>query len=285
MFPDAWHTLALDKIFDGGGEMPQIAQHEAAELWELARDHFVSASTLSLMANAVQDPQLRSMLTQHCQRHQQIGQQLQQFLQQPGSTPLTPSATWTNPHGSAIGSTAAGMMGGSLTAPDVIAAAACLEECKTLAVKSMIGATESSQPARNFLFQIAGEHLRMAEEHYHWLEQRGFYASPRAEQTAIQDYVQKLNLISSAAMQLQQTPLSPVPQAVAQVTPSLQGVAQSPTTQWLGPTSPTYAPGSMSMSQVQGQQGMGASQPPGSENWQQYALQYAPQLVNPGYQQ
>lgn len=242
--------------------MPQIAQHEAAELWELARDHFITATTLNLLTNAVQDPQLKSVLWQHGQRYFQIGQQLQQFIQQPGQAPIShtaPStgATWINPYGGGVGSTGYSA-GSSLTAQDVLAAATCLQECKNMAVKSMIGATEASQPARNFLFQIAGEHLQMAETHYHWLEQRGLYASPKADHQSIQEYIQKLNTISSAAMEMQQLSMTAMPQAVAQAMPTLQGLAHQP---------------------LQGQsQGMDSGQ------WAQYAQQYAPQLTQQGQQ-
>src|SRR5690606_38255404 len=55
---------------------------------------------------------------------------------------------------------------------DILAAGEALKDFKHLAIAAVRGATESSQPARNTLYQLAGEHLQMADQHYRWLEQR-----------------------------------------------------------------------------------------------------------------
>src|SRR5690606_7136881 len=54
---------------------------------------------------------------------------------------------------------------------DALAVAECLKDCKCMSVNAMRAATEAAQPIRNTLYQVAGEHLRYAEQHYHWLEQ------------------------------------------------------------------------------------------------------------------
>lgn len=176
--------------------MPNVAQHEAAELWELSRDHLVIGAKLEFLCNQVRDTQLRSTLEQHARRCRQIGQQLQGFFHGGhGQSASTFSSQPAGTYGSSYGMSSANMGTQSL---DAIVAADCLKDCKSLAVRSMTGATETSQPARNFLYQIAGEHLRMAEEQYHWLEQRGLYASPRSDQSTIQQYTQALSQVAQA---------------------------------------------------------------------------------------
>jgi len=130
---------------------------------------------------------------------------------------------------------------------DGTVAAACLDKCKSMAVKCTIAATEASQPARSYLYQLAGEHLRMAEEHYHWLDRHNAYASPRADHTAINDYSQKLRQFAQAGQQLAQRIASGyIPQAVAQGGPTAVGVAPEHTQSgWsVAPGGMSYTPGS-----------------------------------------
>lgn len=222
--------------------MPQIAQHQAAELWEVCRDHLVGASTIRMMAQGVRDPQLRSMLERHAQDFDRAAQRLQQFLHEPGAGSQAPAygdytasgygqpgaQSWTGqPAGqNAWSGPNAGYGAPGMNPYDVTAAAACLDKCKSMAVKCTIGATEASQPARSYLHQLAGEHLRMAEEHYHWLERHGAYASPKADYSAINDYSQKLRQFAQAGQQLaQQIATGYIPQAVAHGGPTAVGVA------------------------------------------------------------
>lgn len=189
--------------------MPHIAQHEAAELWELCRDHAVAAAKLRQALGTCQDPQLRDQLQRHAQHFQQAAQRLYQLLQEPGAAAYAGTwqaatgVTWQATPGPGVGQVGtyagpqAGMQAGQaygagIQPGDVVLAGDCLRLCKTFAVQCVWGATESSHPAREALFQLAGEHLRMADEHYRWLEQRGVYASPRADQAAIQQYTGKL---------------------------------------------------------------------------------------------
>lgn len=204
--------------------MANISQHEAAELWELARDHFTTGAKLHFLCQHVHDTQLRATMEQHARRIQQAGQQISGFIGQTGMG-----------QGTAMGTSGIGTQGsfqsqqfgqfqsapsygghtnsGSLTAStqtaqsgsqsiDILAASECLKECKRMAVAAVWGATEASQPARNVLYQLAGEHLQMADQHYRWLEHRGIYASPKADQQTVGEYTQKLRQISQAGQQI-----------------------------------------------------------------------------------
>ena len=203
--------------------MPHIAQHQAAELWELCRDHAVAGAKLRALASCCQDQQLHHTLQRHAGEFQQAAQRLMQFLHEPGSyaggyagswqwpssvTWQTPgqaswqggaSAQWQAQSYPAGTNQVAGAAGAATQASgqalDIALASDCLRMCKTFAVQCIWGATESSEPARSYLYQLAGEHLRMAQEHYRWLEQRGVYASPRVDQPSINEYTQKLQQI------------------------------------------------------------------------------------------
>lgn len=215
--------------------MSQITQHQAAEMWELCRDHAVAGAKMRLLSASCRDPQLRNTVERHANEFQQATQRLIHFLQDAGNyvgtwpgqamnwhSPSQPawrttsSAQWQvmQPSGmnQTAGSAIPGMFGGQEF--DIAVATDCLRVCKTFAVQCIWGATESAEPARSYLYQLAGEHLRMAQEHYHWLEQRGAYASPRADASAIQDYVQKLQQITR------------IGQAVANQGPVAAGVGQ-----------------------------------------------------------
>lgn len=189
--------------------MATITQHEAAELWEIVRDHHLAGAKLLWMAQGVQDQHLRQMMQQHAHRFQQAAQQLDGFLHSGMGQASMLGQTWQPAgqgwQGSFMGTGVqggqGGMMGQNPHPIDVLAAGECLKECKSMAVKCMWGATEASQPARGFLQQLAGEHLHMAEQHYRWLEQRGLYASPKADQQAIQTYNQKLHQIAQSGQQ------------------------------------------------------------------------------------
>lgn len=189
--------------------MPHIAQHEAAELWELCRDHAVAATKLRMASSMCQDPQVRNTLQRHAQEFQQAAQRLYQLLQEPGQSAYAgtwqtgPGATWQTAPGQAVGQagTYAPAYGaqhggqayaGGVQPTDVVIVGDCLRMCKTFAVQCVWGATEASHPARQVLYQLAGEHLRMADEHYRWLEQHGVYASPKADYAAIHEYTGKL---------------------------------------------------------------------------------------------
>lgn len=201
--------------------MSHITQHMAAELWEVCRDHAVAATKLRALAPFCRDQQLRGALERHAAEFQQAAQRLMQFLQAPGSqagswqsnwqsswhgiwqshTPATGQVThgvsW-QAHGNAVvGQPAHGHVAGQ-QALDVILAADCLHQCKTFAVQCVWAASECSEPARSYLYQLAGEHLRMAQEHYRWLDQRGIYAHPQADQAALSDYANKLGQLIHA---------------------------------------------------------------------------------------
>lgn len=196
--------------------MANISQHEAAELWELARDHFTTGAKLQFLCQHVQDTQLRATMEQHARRIQQAGQQIAGFIGQNGMG--TQSSTGLGAQGSfqsqqfgqfqsapSYAQTNAGTQGLSHQTGgqgiDILAAGECLKDCKRMAVAAVMGATEASQPARNVLYQLAGEHLQMADQHYRWLEHRGLYASPKADQQTISEYTQKLRQISQAGQQ------------------------------------------------------------------------------------
>src|SRR5690606_10809773 len=217
--------------------MPNISQHEAAELWEIARDHYTTGAKLQFLCQHVQDTQLRSMLEQHSRRLLQVGQQVAGFLGQEG-----PGFQGYNAHGSLQASQQSnqqfsqfqsapsyGQQYGGPSASfgqggqnvDILAAGEALKDLKHLAVAAVRGATESSQPARNTLYQLAGEHLQIADQHYRWLEQRGIYASPKADQQSTAEYSHKLRQIAQAGQQ--------AAQAHTGQTQSLTGQAQGVT--------------------------------------------------------
>ncbi|QIA27802.1 hypothetical protein DYI95_010025 [Thermaerobacter sp. PB12/4term] len=206
--------------------MPQMAQHQAAELWELCRDHAVAGAKLRALAGSCQDSTLRQTLERHAGEFQQAAQRLMGFLQEQGGYGTYgrygqdgqqgqagswqwPAAAWQSPyqaqwqaggdatwqsqpqaHGTNQVYGAAGIQGQPL---DIALASDCLRTCKTFAVQCIWGATECAEPARSYLYQLAGEHLRMAMDHYRWLEQHQVYASPHIDQHAVQEYTQKLH--------------------------------------------------------------------------------------------
>lgn len=191
--------------------MATMSQHQAAELWEVCRDHHTLAAKLEWFSTQVSDGQLRSALERHARRSHQVCQQLEGFLQS-GSTAFAGSTgTFTQAQGQnnfsggyhQSGSFQSGSVGyqggqsafGSGTSIDIMVAMDCLKDCKYLALQATNGASESSQPVRSFLNQLSGEHLQAAEEMYHWLEQRGMYASPKADQQTVQEYAQALQQI------------------------------------------------------------------------------------------
>lgn len=196
--------------------MPHISQHEAAELWEIARDHFTTGAKLQFLCQHVQDTQLRSMLEQHSRRIMQVGQQVAGFIGQDGTSfqshhaqgSLQSSQQFAQfqsapSYGQQYSGSQGFQAGGQSV--DILAAGEALKDCKHLAVSAVRGATESSQPARNTLYQLAGEHLQMADQHYRWLEQRGVYASPKADHQTTSDYSQKLRQIAQAGQQIAMT--------------------------------------------------------------------------------
>lgn len=75
---------------------------------------------------------------------------------------------------------------------DQTIAGACLEDCKSLAVRSTMAAAESaSTQLRNTLADMARSDLQMAEELYRWLNQQGAYITPQAPQPFIQQVQQQ----------------------------------------------------------------------------------------------
>lgn len=229
--------------------MPHIAQHSAAELWELCRDHYVEAANTRVQAQMTSDPQLRSTLERHSHQFEQAASRLEQFMRQPGSLNFStgfggaPSFVGqTSPSGHHQAQYGTGTT--AVSPQDVAIAAGCLSRCKAMAVNSIWGATEASEPARSFLHQLAGEHLRMAEEHYHWLEQRGAYASPHADHSTINQYSQQLLNYSQLVRQPMPVGTQPfVPQAVAQTGGEFIGVAPQQTqVGWnISPSQPYYS--------------------------------------------
>jgi len=211
--------------------MANLSQHEAAELWELARDHFITAAKLQFLGQHAHDTQLRSLTEQHVRRLEQAGQQIAGLISQDGTSmqanhgfqsyqqnfsQFQSAPSFTGQQGglgaSSTGQTGLsfGNQGGSFQYQtnaqgiDVLIAGEGLKDCKRMAIALVLGATESSQPARNILYQLAGEHLQMAEQHYRWLEQKGIYASPKADYQAISEYSQKVRQISQAGRQASQ---------------------------------------------------------------------------------
>lgn len=80
---------------------------------------------------------------------------------------------------------------------DQTIAGACLDDCKFLAVRSTIAATECFNPElRASLATAAQENLQMAEEMFRWLSQRGFYAVPAANQQFVSQMSQQFAPIS-----------------------------------------------------------------------------------------
>jgi len=210
--------------------MANISQHEAAELWELARDHFITAAKLQFLGQHAHDTQLRSLTEQHARRMQQAGHQIAGLItQQAGGAYANQGGFQTHQQGfsqfqsapsfageqSGLSGQNAGQFGfgsqgfgGQLPAGvsgiDILVAGEGLKDCKRMAVALVYGATECSQPARNILYQLAGEQLQMAEQCYRWLDQKGVYASPKADFQATNEYSQKVRQISQAGQQATQ---------------------------------------------------------------------------------
>src|SRR5690606_25160303 len=131
-------------------EVAQITQHEAAELWELCRDHVVGASSIRFMAQGVRDPQLRSMLERHAGEYERAGHRIQQFLHEhgtggygggpgaygecgsPGFGQAGTHGPWStqSPTHGAWPAPNAGYTSGS-SPFDLMAAATCLDMCKS----------------------------------------------------------------------------------------------------------------------------------------------------------
>ncbi|GAB6877036.1 hypothetical protein [Thermaerobacter litoralis] len=236
--------------------MPQMAQHQAAELWELCRDHAVAGAKLRALASCCQDASLRQTLERHAGEFQQAAQRLMGFLQdqgaygtygaygqhgqagphgQAGTWQWTASTAWQSPYqaqwqaGGAAGTGAAwnaqpyghgvnqvfGAAGAQGQPLDIALASDCLRMCKTFAVQCIWGATECSEPARSYLHQLAGEHLRMAMDHYHWLERHQVYASPRIDQQAVQEYTHKLQQLMQVGQAVAAQGLAPANRAFA----------------------------------------------------------------------
>ncbi|ADU52104.1 hypothetical protein Tmar_2023 [Thermaerobacter marianensis DSM 12885] len=225
--------------------MPQMAQHQAAELWELGRDHAVAGAKLRALASCCQDASLRHTLERHAGEFQQAAQRLMSFLQdqapyggqygpgQAGTWQWQSPAAWQSPYqaqwqtGAAGGPSwqnpsyahgtnqvfgAAGIQAQPL---DIALASDCLRMCKTFAVQCIWGATECAEPARTYLHQLAGEHLRMAMDHYRWLEQHQVYASPRVDHQAVQEYGQKLSQLMQVGQAVAAQGLAPANPAFA----------------------------------------------------------------------
>ena len=211
--------------------MPQMAQHQAAELWELCRDHAVAGAKLRALASSCQDASLRQTIERHAGAFQQAAQRLMSFLQEgsygahagvygqtahpygqgtAGTWQWQGAASWQSPYqaqwqaGPGAGATWQAQTAGYGTNPpihgtnqfhpagvqaqplDIALASDCLRMCKTFAVQCIWGATECAEPARSYLYQLAGQHLQMAMDHYRWLEQHQVYASPRIDPQAAQ---------------------------------------------------------------------------------------------------
>lgn len=214
--------------------MSHFSYHEVAELWEITRDHIVTGSRLNWLTQSVQEPPLRQSLQQFSRQLQQEGHNLLNLIRsggqgsgQPGgqnqqqmqslgsfgpsssqqSQPLSPSAM--NQGQPSFSSTSAHNY---MTQPvnqsapvqplDAIVVMGCLSDCKALAERCIVGATEAGQPARNYLYRLAGEHLQLAELAYQWLHNRGLYAAPTAAPQATQQIVQTLEHISNATEQI-----------------------------------------------------------------------------------
>ncbi|HLS88680.1 MAG TPA: spore coat protein [Sphingobacteriaceae bacterium] len=197
--------------------MSNITQHEAAELWEMSRDHMNMGIRLQWLAQSVQDPQLKSTLQRHVQHFQQAAQTLQSMMGESRGHQHSPGQYQSfhnhghNQYSSGQSTYTTGQsfygshsQQSSVQPFDAVVVMGCLNDCKAMAVKCVWSATESSNPARQYLYQLAGDHLRMAEEHYHWLEQRGLYASPKADQQVIHQYTHTLNHIAGAGSQIMQ---------------------------------------------------------------------------------
>lgn len=228
--------------------MANISQHEAAELWEITRDHIGTAARLNWFTQGVRDPQLRQTLQRHAQHFHQAAQTLAGMLQNhPGQQPPMPyqhnqhnqhnqqnPQSLPNQQGR---SPQPNQQGNSMVQPlDAILVLDCLADCKSMAVNCIRGATEASQPARAYLYQLSGEHLRAAEEHFQWLDQRGLYAAPSADDQIIHQYAQTLNHIANAGMQMVQD--------MNQYQTQIPGAPQPAYSSGYGPTgqSSTYQP-------------------------------------------
>ena len=151
--------------------MANISQHEAAELWELARDHFTTGAKLQFLCQHVQDTQLRGddgaarpahpaswSTDRRLYRPKRDGDAKDGRTGRSREFPVPAIRAVSvrpvlRPNQREHPRTVSSDRGQGI---DILAAGECLKDCKRMAVAAVMGATEASQPARNVLYQIGG---------------------------------------------------------------------------------------------------------------------------------
>ncbi|HEY8416036.1 MAG TPA: spore coat protein, partial [Thermaerobacter sp.] len=83
--------------------------------------------------------------------------------------------------------------------PDALAVADCLKDCKHVAVRLVMAATEcADHHLRRTLYQMAGEHLEMAGQHFEWLQRRHLYTVEGAGPQLVQSLEQDIRRLEAA---------------------------------------------------------------------------------------
>lgn len=155
----------------------RLEMHEVIDAHDQLVENVTTSEKIKLFSQICQDPQLANTLLTHAQQMDQMAARLTNAL---NLNPQYVTGQVSQPRRAAIPQ-AAGQQIRSLAANqqiDHLVTLDCLKDCKNLAIKATFAATEASTPEIRRLYQeMCGAHLQMADQHYRYAEQRGFYHS------------------------------------------------------------------------------------------------------------
>ncbi|MDI3316943.1 MAG: spore coat protein [Bacillota bacterium] len=167
-----------------------ITQKEALSLTEILNGHAAAIDKLMVDVNAVQDPQLRSILERHLRAHQQHYNTLRNFLAQSGQTPSSaPDFNYTGQYGGGFGNQGWNPQGGfqpfqanefrDHRASDRTVAVDSLDRCKWHATETLHAGLEAATPqVRQALLGMCKDHADMAYELFQYLHAHNWYPVP-----------------------------------------------------------------------------------------------------------
>ncbi|MDI3297954.1 MAG: spore coat protein [Bacillota bacterium] len=170
-----------------------ITQKEAFWLNELLNGHAAAVDRLLVDANAVQDPQLRSILERHLRADQQHYNTMRSFLAQNGQVPgAVPDFNYTGQYGGGFGQQGWNPQAGyqpfqsgdfrDHRASDRTVAVDHLERCKWHAAETLQAGLESATPqVRQAFLGMCKDHADMAYELFQYLHARNWYQVPAVQ--------------------------------------------------------------------------------------------------------
>lgn len=171
-----------------------LALHEVIDARDQLVETVATTEKLRFFTGLCQDQQLRGMIQNHAQRMEQMANRWLNELHISGQSahigqlPTRQFAQQTAQPNTAWNQQPTGIQNVGM---DHVIAADCLKDCKGLAIKATVAATEAASPhIRQLHHQSCGEHLQMAEELYHYMEQRNWYHSPNLTQPVMQQVTQ-----------------------------------------------------------------------------------------------